>query len=61
MFASVFSFAQEDLLKDIDTIQTKTPMFPNPLLKHYKLLPGNLPNFLQRMNGILLWRTVLVM
>jgi hypothetical protein len=40
MFASVFSFAQEDLLKDIDTIQTKNTEISQPAFKALQIVTG---------------------
>lgn len=40
MFASVFSFAQEDLLKDIDTIQTKNTDVSQPAFKALQIVTG---------------------
>ncbi|WP_343662529.1 DUF5777 family beta-barrel protein [Chryseobacterium mucoviscidosis] len=40
MFASVFSFAQEDLLKDIDTVQTKNTDVSQPAFKALQIVTG---------------------
>ncbi len=40
MFVSVFSFAQEDLLKDIDTIQTKNTDTSQPAFKALQIVTG---------------------
>lgn len=40
IFISGFAFAQEDLLKDIDTIQTKTPDTQQPAFKALQIVTG---------------------
>lgn len=40
IFISGFAFAQEDLLKDIDTIQTKTPDNQQPAFKALQIVTG---------------------
>ncbi len=40
MFITGFAFAQDDLLKDIDTIQTKTPDTEQPAFKALQIVTG---------------------
>lgn len=50
VFASGLAFAQEDLLKDIDTVKTNTETSQLPL-KPCRLLQDNLQNWLPKKNG----------
>jgi hypothetical protein len=51
VFSSVFAFAQEDLLKDIDTIQTNSEI-SQPAFKALQIVTGQSTKLAAKKNGI---------